>query len=232
MKTRTESSTGEQLLVRHITAAKRKDIRALEPLLKTPFRSEPIASCCYEDSGDTPILGFTTGRCLIAAQFAGERWVALYSNAASAEELFKANAFGSKLEVAWVGCRTDVGWFFRLNRGGKPVVEFAQAQGAGSPSTCKLVGIKLKKGKSGEQAVARLCKHFEILRPMPVVQMSKKGFTVLEADGRELKSGLRGYLRIEGPGAPKKHSASACALVVFDRKRGAILVRHPRRGPS
>jgi hypothetical protein len=212
MKTRTGSSTGEQVLVRHITAAKRKDIRGLEPSLKTPFRSEPVGSCCYDDSGATPILGFTTGRCLIAAQFAGDRWVALYSNAASAEELFKANASGPKLEVAWVGCRTDVGWFFRLNRGGKPVVEFAQAQGADSPSTCKLAGIKLKKGESGEQAVKRLCKHFEISRPMPVVHMSKKGFTVVDADGRELKSGLRGYLRIEGPGAPKKHSASARAL--------------------
>ena len=110
MKARTESSAAQQVLVPHITAAKRKDIKCLEPLLKTPFPSEPIASCCYGDSGDTLILGYTRGRCLIVAQFNGERWAALYSNAASAEELFKANASGPKLEIAWVGCRPEVGW--------------------------------------------------------------------------------------------------------------------------
>jgi hypothetical protein len=214
MNARKKTTERQLVLVRHTVAAKRKDITHLERLLKAPFPSEPGASGDGH-SQDIFIPGFALGRCLVAARFANYSWVALYSNAASAEEIYKANAASRRLEVAWVGYRPDAGWFFRLNRAGKTVVDFAQALDDETPSACKLVGLKpnvLKKGESGEQAVKRLCQHFEISRPMPEVRISEEGFEVLDAAGRPMKSGLRGFLRIEGPAIYEGNAEAAAAL--------------------
>lgn len=87
---------------------------------------------------------------MIAWRFAKQSWAALASHAASAEELFNANSAGRRLEVAWVGCGPQTGWFFRLNRGGKPVVDFAQPLDAERPSSCKATGLsKLEQAEFG-----------------------------------------------------------------------------------
>src|SRR5437870_4840874 len=92
----------QHVLVRHVVATKRKDVYDIESLLRAPFDSGGSA---YSDGGplDVSILGYPTGRWLIAARFAGQRWVALYSNAASPAELFQAHASSRRLEVAWLG---------------------------------------------------------------------------------------------------------------------------------
>ena len=202
------------MLVRHMVAAKRKDITHIESLVKAPFPGDSTTSC---DGGskDVSISGYASGRCLIAARFAKQSWAALFSNAASAEELFKANATGRRLEVAWVGFRTQTGWFFRLNRGGKQVVDFAQPLEAERPSLCKLSGVDsgvLKPGESGEQAVVRLCKHFEITRPLPEVRILANRYEVVDATGRPMKSGLRGYVRIDGPELAEGENEASDAL--------------------
>jgi hypothetical protein len=214
MRARKDAIEREQVAVRHIVAGKRKDITHLESLLKAPF---PILCGSFQDGGskDISIHGYATGRFLIAARFARQPWAALCSNASSAEEIFQANASCRRLEIVWLGCRPGVGWFFKLNRAGKPVVDFAQAEVADAASTCKLVGVApgvLKKGESGEQAVARLCKHFGIARPLPEIRASEDGFEVIGAAGRPLKTGLRGYVRIDGPEVAEGDSEAADAL--------------------
>lgn len=214
MNAEKNSTETEQVFLRHIVAAKHKDVIHIESLVKAPFPDD-CASSCDGGSKDVNIPGFASGRCLIAARFAKQSWAALYSNAASAEELFKANAAGRRLEVAWVGCRPQTGWFFKLNRGGKPVVDFAQPIDAERPSTCKLNGVEpdiLQRGESGEQAVARLCKHFEINRSLPEIRMRGDGYQVLDANGRPMKSGLRGYVRIDGPELAEGENAASDAL--------------------
>ncbi len=213
MAARTKTIEAEQVLVRHVVEAKRDDIRHIKPLLRAPFPTNSSATC--DGSGNTSILGYPLGRCLVAARFANQRWIALFSNAASAAELFEANASNPRLEVAWLGYRPEAGWFFELRRAGKPVVEFAQAADAGSPSTCKLVGLEpnlLKSGESGEQAVARLCQHFEICRPMPAIRILDDGFQIISAAGRPVNSGLRGYFRLDGPAIGEGDAKAAVAL--------------------
>jgi Ankyrin repeats (3 copies) len=204
----------EQVLVRHVVEGKRNDIGHIAPLLRAPFPSD---SSSREDGGarNVEILGYPIGSCLVAARFAKQPWVALYSNAASAGELFKANASSTRLEVAWLGCRPEAGWFFKLSRAGKVDVDFVQAPNADSPSTCELVGLEpnlLKPGDSGEEAVDRLCRHFEIQRPMPVVRFLDDGFKVIDAAGRPTKSGLRGYARLDGPQRSDGDAEAAVAL--------------------
>ncbi|MGH7137467.1 MAG: ankyrin repeat domain-containing protein, partial [Pirellulales bacterium] len=214
MKARKKGTEKEQVLVRHVTAEKRNDIQHIEPLLKAPFPSDS-SSTSDGRSKDVSILGYASGRCLVAARFAKQPWAPLYSNAASAQELFEANAGSRRLEVVWLGCKPDVGWFFRLNRAGKTVVDFAQPLDADSPARSKLSGVEpsvLKQGESGEQAVARLAKHFKITRSMPEVRISDDGFQVLDADGRPRTSGLRGYLRLDGPGVADGDSGASIAL--------------------
>ena len=139
----------------------------------------------------------------------------MFSNAISAAELFEGNASSPRLEVAWLGYRPEAGWFFKLRRAGEPVVEFAQAADAGSPSTCELVGLEpnvLQSGESGEQAVARLCQHFEICRPMPAIRILDDGFQIISAAGRPVNSGLRGYVRLDGPAIREGDTEAAVAL--------------------
>ena len=204
----------EQVLVRHVVEAKRDDIRHIKPLLRAPFPNNGSSTC--DGPGNSEILGYPIGRCMVAARFASQRWIALFSNLASgAAELFEANASDPRLEVAWLGYRPEAGWFFELYRAGKPVVEFAQAADAGSPSTCKLVGLEpnlLKSGESGEQALARLCQHFEICRPMPAIRILDDGFQIISAEGRPVKSGLRGYFRLDGPAIREGDAEAAVAL--------------------
>ena len=214
MATRQKRIEAEQVLVRHVVEGKRGDISHIGPLLKAPFPSNGSATC---DAGsrNLSIPGYPLGRCMVAARFANQRWTAVFSNTASAAELFEANASSRRLEVAWLGCRPEAGWFFKLRRAGKPVVEFAQAADAGSPSTCELVGLEpnlLKPGESGEQAVARLCQHFEISRPMPAIRILDDGFQVIGAAGRPVKSGLRGYVRLDGPAIREGDAEAAVAL--------------------
>jgi hypothetical protein len=213
MAAKNKTIEAEQVLVRHVEDWKRGDISHIRPLLTAPFPTTSSASS--DDSGDNEILGYPRGRCMVAARFAKQSWTALFSNAASAEELFKANASHPRLEVAWLGGQPGAGWFFKLRCAGKPVVEFAQAADAGSPSTCELVGLEpnlLKSGESGEQAVARLCQRFEISRPMPAIRISDDGCQIISAAGRPVKSGLRGYVFWDGPAISAGDSEAGVAL--------------------
>jgi Ankyrin repeats (3 copies) len=213
MAARTKTIEAEQVLVRHVVEAKRDDIRRIKPLLRAPFPINGSATC--DGPGNSEILGYPLGRCMVAARFANQRWIALFSNAASAAELFEVNASDPRLEVAWLGYRPEAGWFFELRRAGRPVVEFAQAADAGSPSTCNLVGLEpnlLTSGESGEQALARLCQHFEICRPMPAIRILDDGFQIIGAAGRPVNSGLRGYLRLDGPAIGEGDADAAVAL--------------------
>lgn len=224
MDTQNTASEKQRVLVRHVIAGKRGNIRNIENLLKTPFAD----SAGGTDGGteDVSILGYANGRCAIAGRFAGHSWAPMYSNAATAEELFQANAANRKLEVAFVGCSAQGGWFFRLNRAGKRVVQFSQPAER-PPSVCELVGVDsdvVIQGESGEQNVARLCEHFEITWPMPEIRILDDGFEVLDATGRPLTSGLRGFLRLDGPAiaAGENIAADALAAAIDDLDSDAI----------
>ena len=111
MAARTKTIEAEQVLVRHVVEAKRDHISHIGPLLRAPFPNTG-GSSGNESSQNISIPGFPLGHCLIAARFANRRWTALFSNTASAAELFDANASNPRLEVAWLGYRREGGWFF------------------------------------------------------------------------------------------------------------------------
>jgi hypothetical protein len=208
----------EQVFVRHVDEKKRDDIRHIGSLLKAPFPGRSGGSCSDGGSEDVTIVGYTPGRSMVAARFAEHAWAPLYSNAAGAEGMFQANARHRRLEVVWLGFRLGVGWFFKLNRAGKRVVEFAQGVETDSPSVCKLSGVEpnvLKAGESAEQAVARLCEHFEINRRMPEVRIREdNGLEVIDLEGRPSTSGLRGYVRVESPLIAEGENDAATALAM------------------
>jgi hypothetical protein len=214
MAARTKTIEAEQVLVRHVIESMRDDIRHIIPLLRSPFPNTQ-GSSGDQGSRDITMPGYPLGRCMVAARFARQRWMALFSNAASAAELFEAHASNPRLEVVWLGHRPEAGWFFELRRAGKPVVEFAQPADADSPSTCKLVGLEpnlLKSGESGEQSLASLCQHFQINRPMPAIRILDEGFQIISAAGRPVNSGLRAYFRLNGSPIIEGDAEAAVAL--------------------
>jgi hypothetical protein len=131
---------------------------------------------------------------MIAARFAGQPWVSLFSDAATAKPLFDADADSRRMEVAWVGCRPEeAGWSLHFNRAGEPVVGFARAVEAGEP------------------AFRRLCARFEIPPPVRQVRATERGFLVLGARGRPVKSAPRGFALFTGDRPPRGADRLAAA---------------------
>lgn len=234
MTKRSEPAGWEQVLVRHILPAKWDDLFALSPLVRAPF------SCgwgTYEGERDLSLLPHPSGRWALAPRFARQSWLPLFSNAATAKQLFDTNADSRRMEVAWVGCQPDgAGWFFHVQRAGKPFVDFAQSvEAVAEPS---LLSGALEPGlldgcKTGEQAFQRLCAHFGISLPVRQVCVTERGFVVVGGNGKPLRSGLRGYLFTLGPalaaGANAASDALAEAIDHCDRTRIRTALE---RGPS
>ncbi|HVA50105.1 MAG TPA: ankyrin repeat domain-containing protein [Pirellulales bacterium] len=56
------------------------------------------------------------------------------------------------------------------------------------------------------------CKRFKIAWPVPDVRISRDGFQVLDAEGRPMQAGLRGYVRVGGPEIAAGENEAADAL--------------------
>lgn len=187
----------EQVLVRHVVAARREDVGRLSSLVQAPFPSNCTAT--YDNCRDLAHLRpAASGRWLLAARFAKNSWVPLFSNAATAKAIFDANAHSRRLEVAWVGCQPEgAGWFAWVHRAGKPIAQFAQA---------------IDVGRTGEQAFRRVCASLEISLPLRVIRSTEQGFVVIGARGTPVKSALRGCIVIDGPAISAGENAGADAL--------------------
>lgn len=187
----------EQALVRHVVPAKRNDIGALSDLVRAPFPSG--SSTTYESGWQDPaVLGRPQRRpWIIAARFAKESWVPLFSNAASAAELYQANAKSRRLEALLIGCQPEgIGWFFRLHRAAKPVVEFTYSLAHNSSLELRSAEVapSLFEGcKTGEQAFKRLCSEYEISLPLPQIRVAENGFQAISRRGKPVKTALRGF---------------------------------------
>ncbi len=190
MSMKPASTAWDHVLVRHVVPAKRDQVARLETLLRVPFPGSPTV--LYTDEArDLSFLGPPRGRWMLAAGFPGESWVPLFSSMASSKALFDANADSRRLEVAWFGYRPEAeGWFVRVNRAGKPAVEFQQdarpAAGRGSADPT-------------EREFRRICEEFEIARPTRTIRADEREFVIIGARGKPVKSGLRGYVFYQCP---------------------------------
>ena len=151
---------------------------------------------------------------MIAARFAKESWLYLFSSA-TGQELFDANAESRRMEVAWVGCQPEgVGWFVRINRAAKPVVEFAKGvqKGALRPYTppqsslTSSATVRRASNPSGRSApVSR--------SPSPRTgPRHRPGIRGRRRNGRPGKSALRGFILALAPAISAGENAAADAL--------------------
>lgn len=204
----------EQVLVRHVVKAKWNDVGRISFLLTAPFDRSSSASCDGGGSESITVSSAPSGRWMFAARFAGVPWITLSSNAATGEQLFEANADSRRLEVAWIGCQPDDGgWFFRVHRGGKQVVEFSQGMDAGTPTTLECTDVDLRKGgDTGEQVFGRLCEHYGITIPMPQIREVDGAFQIIGKRGKPVKTGLRGYHIERGPEIAAGENTAATAM--------------------
>lgn len=184
------STAWDHVLVRHVVPAKRNQVGRLETLLRVPFPGSPTVF--YTDEArDLSFLGPPRGRWMLAPGFAGESWVPLLSSTADGKALFETNAGSRRLEVAWFGCRPEAeGWFVRMHRAGKSVVEFQQdarpAAGRGSADPA-------------EREFRRICEEFEIARPSRTIHANEREFVIVGTRGKPVKTGLRGYVFYQRP---------------------------------
>lgn len=191
----------DRVLVRHVTPSRWGEVERMASLLKLPF------SGGWTMTAGTQILGRPRGRWMIAAQFPQQVWVALFSNAASAQEMFEANKNARRLEVAWYGFRPEQGgWFFQLRRAGKRVTTFAQGHAPDDPRHLDSaeVGEEVLAGSSTRaEALGQLCSHYAIPRRQNTVRESGQRFEVIGLRGKPVKGGLNGYVLFTGPAIAK-----------------------------
>jgi len=201
-KKRQPAGRWEHVLVRHVVEQKRNEIERISSLLRAPF-ADSASSSCEGGSQDIEIYGLPTGRWMIAARFAKQNWLALFSNAATGEEMFDANAASRRLEVAWFGCDPDDGgWFVRLKRGGKSILDFAQSAMGDSQVTFKSADLAadwIDQFSSPADAFRQLCEHYELSVPNRTITTAGQKFQVIGQRGKPVKTGLRGYVHISGP---------------------------------
>ena len=213
MPARGEASGWERVLVRHIVSAARTDIHRLWSLVHAPFGNAVLSM--FNSGADLSLPPPPSGRWMIAARFAKESWLSLFSGAAG-QELFDANAGSRRMEVAWVGCQPEgVGWFVRVNRAAKPVVEFAKGVQKGATPTLHSTAIEpdfLRDGETGEQSFRQVCTRFEVSIPAHEVRATDRGFAVVGANGRPVKSALRGFILAVAPAISAGENAAADAL--------------------
>ncbi len=202
MATRTEPIAWERVLVRHVVPAKRDRVTRLSTLLRVPFPGNPNMTWA-DDERDLSFLVPPSGRWMLAPGFAGESWVPLFSGAADGNALFDANADSRRMEVAWIGCRPEGdGWFVRIHRAGKPIVDFKRAVGAGPDPGRRRAAVAPGRGddgETGEQAFRRVCGASEIALPSREIRAGEREFQVLGVRGKPVKSALRGYVFFQCP---------------------------------
>jgi hypothetical protein len=213
MPARGEASGWERVLVRHIVSADRNDIHRLGSLVHAPFGDTVLA--IFNSGADLSFPPPPSDRWMIAARFAKESWLSLFSGA-TGQELFDANAESRRMEVAWVGCQPEgVGWFVRINRAAKPVVEFAKGVQRGATPTLHSTAIEpdfLRDGETGEHSFRQVCTRFEVSIPAHEVRATDRGFVVVGANGRPVKSALRGFILALAPAISAGENAAADAL--------------------
>lgn len=201
-KKRLPAGHWEHVLVRHVVEQKRNEIERISSLLRAPF-ADSASTSCEGGSQDTEIYGRPTGRWMIAARLAKQSWLALFSNAATGEEMFDANAASRRLEVAWFGGNLDEGrWFIRLKRGGKSILEFAQSATDDAQATFKsaeLAADWIDQFPSPDDAFRQLCEHYDLSVPNRTITATAQKFQVIGQRGKPVKSGLNAYVCISGP---------------------------------
>ncbi|PQO41985.1 hypothetical protein C5Y93_26865 [Blastopirellula marina] len=140
---------------------------------------------------------------MIGVGFSRTDWMPLFSNSATAAEIFQRNAGSKRLEVAWIGFdETLGGWFFRLNRGGKPIVCFAQGdQKEAEPQVEGESGIEelVAKFKTGKSAFKALCQQYDVPVSSPEVTSEKGKYLAVGVHGKTIKGRNWGIINYQGP---------------------------------
>jgi hypothetical protein len=212
MAARTGPIAWERVLVRHVVPAKRDQVTRLSRLLRVPFPGN-LTMIPADDTRDLSFLGPPSGRWMLALRFARESWVPLFSGAADGKALFDANADSRQMEVAWIGCRPKgEGWFVRIHRAGKTIVDFQRAVGAGPDPGCRRTAVEPRRGhndETSELAFRRLCAASEIGLPSREIRAGEREFLVLGARGKPVKPGLRGYVFFQCPALTADADAAA-----------------------
>lgn len=212
----------QQVLVRHLVASRRDDVTRLSSMLTPPFEESSSGS---QGSGGTGIFSKPRGRWMVAIGFPQDDWAVLFTNGGTPRDLFDTNASNKRLEVAWIGFdAAQGGWFFNLNRGGKQIVRFAQAEGRETEPTIEADAATRKSLAGFPAALAalqQLCQQFEVPPRTKTVEARDDEFIVLGLSGKPVKAKTRGVVTFHGSAlAPGENKAA-------DRLAKAIEKRNP-----
>lgn len=212
----------QQVLVRHLIASRRDDVTRLSSMLAPPFNRTSSGS---QGSGGTGIFSKPRGRWMVAIGFPQDDWALLFTNGGTPQQVFDANASSKRLEVVWIGHDSaQGGWFFRLNRGGKSIVRFAQAEGKETEPTMEADAATrnfLADFPAAQAAWQQLCQQFGVPPRTRTLEARGDEFVVLGLSGKPVRAKTRGVVTFHGPAlAPGENKAA-------DRLAKAIEKRNP-----
>lgn len=208
-KSRKTPDEWERVLIRHVLAARRDDVTRLKSLISPPFESTSSSSVGGGGS-HTRILGLPRDRWLLAVEFSGQKWAALFCNCASSEEIVRANDSNNRLEIAHIGyLRARGGWFVSVQKAGKQVVGFQQEHADGS----------------GFEKFQEVCETLGLEPRQRSVRANQKQFQVLGVRGTPVKSGVAGYLLYHGHALTEGESPSSDKLAKGIEFRNSTLIR-------
>lgn len=184
-----EESFPEAVYIRHVVAARRTQVESLDDLIKPPMTTSGSTTC---HGGEVvPRSGYDW---VVACRFPDRKWLALFSNTASTEELFSANSRNRRTEVARAEKTPDGTWVIHINRARKEILRFEWGDSDDQPSVFKSTELadNFLHGASGAAAgYRRLCQHYELPAKPRSIQPGQSSITVFGTLGTPIKTGIK-----------------------------------------
>ena len=218
-------SSWHRVFVRHLLPNRRSDVTRLSGQVKPTFETSSSGS----EGGGDGIWCRPNRRWMIGIGFPKVDWVTLFSNSATAAEIFQRNAGNKRMEVACVGFDESVGgWFFWFHRGGKRVVRFSQGDPKGAEA--KLEGDEeaqeiVAKFANGKSAFKGLCQHYGVPARSPEVIAENGKFVVIGVQGKPIKGTHRGLIEYYGQEIAAGENPAADQLEEAIERRDVEAVR-------
>lgn len=175
----------EAVFIRHILQDRQTDFDRVQSLIKVPFETSGSTSSYGGD-----IIPRANQDWVIACRFSDRKWLPLFSNVSSADELFDANANNRRTEVAQL-CHADGTFLIRINRARKAVLRFEWSETSGSADLFEAADLPddfLAKTTKGSIAFSNLCKHYELPTKPRLLQLAQSGCIVVGANGKPIRN--------------------------------------------
>lgn len=196
----------EFVFVRHHLASKRGDFDRVRPMISPPFESTSSSS----STGIDALTGFTrpSNRWMIATHFPKFGWIPLYSNVATARQMFEANKHSRRMETLWLRRHPhQTQLFFHLVSARASVIQFTFDEHSGENEwkrTCQCriseLDEPLRACESALDAFDLLCQHFSVSLNVPWITEASGRFQVIGVSGNPIKTGMGQYVVYSAPG--------------------------------